>query len=573
VLAADTGNPVRRATVNLSMTPVQMTSGSPAGTPTGGRGAVPPPNVAISQTVMLNGQTVTTSMGIRPKTATTDSQGAFEFRDLPAGSYRLSANPGQYSAAYLSIQYGAKKPSGPMSSEPGTPIQLAEGQSFDKATMVLPRGSVISGRVTDEDGSPLARVQVYTMFFPSGSTRGMRTGGGGSTDDLGQFRLFGLSPGEYVVVAEARAQTFMPPNQQIQETEEDKIGFMTTYYPGTPDEAAAGRVTARSGAETPGIEIHVVSGRLFRVSGMVVDSQGRSVSRTSGNLQKRGGMGTSSFGFSLDDQGRFQLRNVPPGNYRLTVRGQPIPRPNGMNEGPPEIGEFANMPLSINSDMENLLITMTPGAAITGTVMFESGPPQAVSAQGATPVMRISASSADPDGMTMPSPPPAVVTPDYTFTLKGLSGEMLLRGNAPQQTLKSVLLGAQDITDTPREFKSGDKVTVVFTSHVSTIEGTVTDSKGAPITDARVMIFSDDKNTWRNSSTRVRNGAPDQTGHYRIPNVLPGRYYVIAAPRERFNNPFPDASFFETLSKEATTFVVGEDEQRTVDLKLVGGGG
>ena len=126
--------------------------------------------------------------------------------------------------------------------------------------------------------------------------------------------------GEYAVIAEARGPTFVPPNA-LPETEEDKIGFMTTYYPGTPDEAAAQRVRARSGAETPGLEIRMVTGRLFRVSGMVTDSQGRASARTNGQLFKGNPQNTSSYGFSTDEQGRFQMRNIPPGNYRLIVRG------------------------------------------------------------------------------------------------------------------------------------------------------------------------------------------------------------------------------------------------------------
>ena len=85
--------------------------------------------------------------------------------------------------------------------------------------------------------------------------------------------------------------------------------------------------------------------------------------------------------------------------------------------------------------------------------------------------------------MTGP-PPPAVASPDLTFTLKGLMGEFLLRSNAPDQYLKSVTLGGADITDTPREFKTGDKVTIALTSRASTLEGTVTDAKGEPSTEA-----------------------------------------------------------------------------------------
>src|SRR3954469_4215462 len=193
VIAADTGNPMRRASVSLSpVTPPLSTSASN-----------PPPGATTqTTTMMINGvpQTITSSVSLnvmgRPMTATTDMQGSFEFTGLPAGSYRLYANAGQYSAGYLATSYGATHVNGPGTpQDPGTPIELADGQRFEKAVVALPRGAVITGRVVDDNGDPMARVQVYTMMVPAGSNRPIRSGGGGSTDDLGQFRLYGLAPG------------------------------------------------------------------------------------------------------------------------------------------------------------------------------------------------------------------------------------------------------------------------------------------------------------------------------------------------------------------------------------------
>jgi protocatechuate 3,4-dioxygenase beta subunit len=564
VVTSDTGNPVRRANVNL----IPMAPPMPPGT-------VSPTGITTNVTMsvqMVNG--VPVPMGGRQKSVTTDAQGAFEFKALPAGSYRLLASAGQYSAGYLGIAYGAKKPSAPGSSDPGTIIQLGEGQSFDKAVIALPRGGVITGRVTDENGEALARVQVYTTFFQAGAARGQRMGAGGQTDDLGQFRLFGLTPGEYNVVAEARGNTFVQPNAPP-ETEEDKIGFLTTFYPGTADEGGASRVRARAGAETPGIEIRMVTGRLFHVSGSVTDSQGRPAARTSGNLWRRaGGTGiSSSFGFTTDEAGRFQMRNVQPGTYRLGVQQRPVQfSPDGSRSDP---GEMASMLLTITSDVENLMVMTSPGATIIGQILFEQGPPpQGLGPQG----IRVSASAAGPeDMMGMPTPEPAVVSPDMTFIMKGMVGEFVLRAGAQNQFLKAVMLGAEDITDNPREFKTGEKVTLVLTSRASTLEGDVTDAAGKPVTDAGLMIFSEDKASWRMNSSRTRRAGAMQNGHYRVTGLMPGRYFAVAVPRERLSMPTAamDTAFFEQLAKEATSFVIGEDEQRTVDLRIVSspGGG
>ena len=50
---------------------------------------------------------------------------------------------------------------------------------------------------------------------------------GGTTNDLGEFRLFGLSPGQYIVQATLRAVRF--------ENLKTKQGYMPIYYPGVPD--------------------------------------------------------------------------------------------------------------------------------------------------------------------------------------------------------------------------------------------------------------------------------------------------------------------------------------------------
>jgi len=551
--ASSYGSPVRRASVTLI--PVATPAALPTGTP-----------AAVASAMLSNGVPVQGFNSGRPKSATTDAQGAFAFTGLPAGLYRVSASAGQFSAAYLGMAYGAKKPSAPGSSDPGTPIQVADGQIFEKAVIALPRGGVITGRVTDENGEALARVQVYTMFIQAGSARGRRMGSTAATDDLGQFRLFGLTPGDYNVVAEARANTFVQPNAPP-ETEEEKVGFMMTYYPGTADEGAAARVRARAGAETPGIEIRLVSGRLFHVSGMVTDSQGRPAARTSGNLWKRlaGSTGVSTFGFSTDEQGRFQMRSIPPGNYRLAVQQRPTQFGPDGSRGEP--GEVANLTLTIASDVDNLMVATSPGATITGQIYFEQGPPAQM-----PQAMRVSASAVNPEDMIgLPTPQPAVVSPDLTFTMKGMSGEYVLRVGAPNQFLKAVMLGAEDITDNPREFKNGDKVTLVLTSRASTLEGNVTDAAGKPSADAALIVFADDKASWRMNSVRTRRSVVGPNGRYQVTGLMPGRYFAAAVSRDRLSLPPGglDQSFFEQLAKEATSFVIGEDEQRQVDLKVI----
>ena len=556
VVAADRGTPMRRATVSLSV-------------------VMPPPAmrgqaVDVLSAAGRSGQPVTVppqAMTMTPRRATTDVDGQFEFANLPAGTYRVTASPAQYASQYLSMSYGATRPMGPYWPELGQPIELKEGQSLDKVNIALPRGAIITGRVLDENGEPLARVQVYTLGFPPGVSRGQRYGGGMSTDDLGQFRLWGLSPGEYVVVADARGNTFVPPNAPP-ETEEERVGYVTTYYPGTSDEGGAQRVRVKGSEETQGIDIRVGQARLYHVSGFVVDSKGSPLAGANGQLMRRGSAAGGQPGFfaMADAKGQFQMRNVPPGDYRLVFRQQQMVAP--FSSTPPEPVEMASVPISIaGADVDNIMVATSLGTTITGQIVFEAGPPS-----GDVTGMRVFASASNMnDGAGVPSPPPATVAEGYTFTLKGLMGEYVLRTGVVNQFLKSVVVNGEDVTDVAREFKDRDRVTITLTSRVSSVEGNVTDTRDVSLVEAGVILFSEDKASWRTTSVWTKRTSLDPKGHFRINGLMPGRYYIAAVPRQRLNVSGGDAdvAFFEQLAKEATSIVVGAEEQRTVDLRLL----
>ena len=545
VVAAGTGSPIRRAVVNLSPAPPPIQSG------------------AAGQTfVSVQPLPPATPFGPQRRTVT-DAEGRFAFTDVASGSYRIFVNPGQHSGQHVSIAYGAKPSEGPLGSDPGLTLQLSDGQTIDKVVIALPRGAVISGRIMDEAGEPLARVQVYALAFPAGSPRGIRVGSGVQTDDLGQFRIFGLQSGEFVVAADARNNTFVSPNSP--QSEADQVGFMTTYYPGVTDESAAQRVRARAGTETSGVEIRVGSGRLFRVSGTILDSEGRAVSRSSGELIRRGTAfgNTQNFFFQTDEQGAFQMQNIPPGDYRLVMR---YPNNTPAQAAAPTDPQLAYQPVTVAGDVENLSVVLRPGTTITGQVYFEQEPPASALTQ-----LRIMATSANPeDGIgrgLMPSP----IGSTRTFTLKGLIGENLLRLIAPYQNiyLKSIAADGEDITDTPREFKASDRIVVTLTSRASIVEGVVTDPRGTP-SGVGIIMFADEKGLWQTNATRTKRTGVDANGSYRVSGLMPGRYYIIAVPRERLTFPANavDSAYFEQLSKEAETIVIGDSEQRRVDLRV-----
>jgi protocatechuate 3,4-dioxygenase beta subunit len=130
------------------------------------------------------------------RTSVANDEGHFAFTALPPGRFTMTASK----AGYVDIAYGAKRPG-----RPGTPIQLAEAQKLEKANITMPRGSVVTGVVIDENGEPSPGTSVRVMrFVMRTGERTLQQAGQDQTDDRGIYRIYGLQPGAYIVSASPR---------------------------------------------------------------------------------------------------------------------------------------------------------------------------------------------------------------------------------------------------------------------------------------------------------------------------------------------------------------------------------
>ena len=157
------------------------------------------------------------STGASRPTAT----GATSSTSLPAGRYRLFVDK----AGYVALEYGQARPF-----EAGKPLDITAGQALEKIDFSLPRGSAITGRITDEFGDPITDVQVQALRyqFVNGERQLVNAGRSAQTDDLGAYRIFGLMPGDYVIRASMRPNMAQGPRG----VETEPTGYPGTYYPG-----------------------------------------------------------------------------------------------------------------------------------------------------------------------------------------------------------------------------------------------------------------------------------------------------------------------------------------------------
>ncbi len=253
---------------------------------------------------------------------------------------------------------------------------------------------------------------------------------------------------------------------------------------------------------------------------------------------------------------------IDPGEYRVLVGP-------GLASGLAYVNgrtEFAEVPLTIATDMPDVVVVTQPGIGLAGQVVFAEGPP------ASPPKMRIAFRR--PETLS-PSSREIVATMDDDFRFYGsdVFGPQLVRVTELPAgwTVKAVTLAGTDITDVPTVFKQEDdgQLQVVLTSRASTLEGAVRGEGTSPPGEATVYVFGEDRSAWRMASPRTHKSDTGENGKFSVGGLAAGRYYAIAVAREGFRMvPNAGEAFFELLSREATPFVIGDDERRTLELRL-----
>ena len=482
--------------------------------------------------------------------ATTDAQGRYEFKELPAGRYQITAGKG----SYVNLSYGQMRPF-----EAGKPLEILNGQTVEKVDFSLPRGGVIAGRVMDEFGEPMSDVQVSALRyqFAQGRRRLSNAGRTGVTNDIGEFRIFGLAPGQYYLSATLR-------NAQMGIETDDRSGYAPTYYPGSPNAETAQKITVGIGQTVSDLTMTLTPTRTARVTGTALDSQGKPFPGMVMVVQRNGAMFmTNSAGRVMPD-GTFTINGVAPGEYTLQANG------GGMGGDDPE---FAAMDIIVaGDDLTDVHLAATRSVTVTGRLVMDAAAAASFRPGGYS----VFANPAQPDIFFMGNSRPGKVNEDFTFSVKARPGKMKFNvgsqgpGGGTGFTQRAVRLNGVDIIDTGVEIKPNQDVAgleIEMTNVTSTLSGGVMNGRGEPLKDYTVVVFPQERERWGAGSRYLRSGRPDQDGRFKITGLPPGDYSAVALdyvePGEQ-----TDPDFLERVKPKATHFSINEGESKTLDLKL-----
>lgn len=450
------------------------------------------------------------------------ADGDFRFERLAAGSYDLATRK----TGYL-----------PMMGFP-FPVTLETN-----VTLRFHRYGVLSGSVTGPDGEPVAGAEVvaYRYRWVDGRRSRQRVEAT-SADDRGQYRLFGLPAGNYLLAAIAPRQDW--PEGELEQT-------AMVYYPSSTQ--------LRWGQELSDLDLVLRPQPAYSITGALADSQAGGACRTCTIRIERMEQGVEMgvwmrYGTRAD--GTYRIQGLPPGTYRVLAE-------KGDGAGG-HLAAARTVTLG-NRNLGDVHLVVGLNRTLRGRLVLES-PPEGLDLSKTTPVVALV------DGVRTAAR--ARVDSQLAFQTAGLAPLVYrLRpdGLPAGGYFKLLRWGGQDLPapeiEVPEEGTLGP-VEAVIGFDGATLSGTVQPSesagRGHRVTSATVALYPQENQSPYLVERRV---PADANGKFTLTGVAPGSYTAFALPAGSALD-WGDPDVRRQFARYGRSVDLGRAKQVTVELSL-----
>jgi hypothetical protein len=531
--------------------------------------------------------------------ARADLRGVFRLGPLSAGDYTVSASASTYFDLAAAPHVQGR----------GRVIEVRPGPAAVAVEIALHRGAVVTGLVTDPADRPRPGATVtlwqWSYVYGTGQPRLMPQHGG-TTDDRGRYRLFGIAPGEYYLSAsDQHVVSSFPPgtiSPQIRHADvqlvrnggtppDDVLArfgggriaamppvvLVPTFHPGIDRPTEAGVLRLAAGDERT-VDLVLQQEPVATVSGEVVLPARHFENGVNVNLLRLGspprdvwpsrrgsGSGTGP--------GAFTFTGVVPGEYVLIAQVF-VDESTGTAEGSPTtVATWSDsVRLTVAGvDIDGLRLSPKPGVRVSGRVRWDGS-----LASGKKPAIRLRLSPAVAPGEFHAGPSDAAIAADGTFSWLGVPpGQytVAIAGAEPNARrslwVASAVVGGHDAGDLPVQIGESDvqDVAVVLTDRKSTLSGKLTMASGDPAS-GWIVAFSTDPAHWVPRSRRVA-AVQAFNGAYGFAFLPPGEFFLSVVLDVEEGRWF-DPSFLSALRDASPVRVTVRDGATVQDLRRGG---
>ncbi len=495
-------------------------------------------------------------------TAISGPDGSFRIEGIAPGRYHLFAER----TGFLEVDKHRARIDGRV-------LTLTAGQEVKDLLIRLQAAAVVRGRVTDEDGDPMASAQVTVLrqTLASGRNR-WEPAGSERTNDLGEYRIANLPAGNYYVsvnpppdfksLIEAAGRAASDPGS-ARSNASDKtaaLSYQTTYYPGTTDRSQAAPIQLKAGDDFP-VDFSLTPSPALSIHGSVVNLPPRSSATIM--LQSH------DFNLMLNDaeihkDGSFVIRDVAPGAYTIlaTVENTPAPM-------------MARQSLLVAGNVDDLRLAPQPGGWIHGRLRLESKGNNRI--EPGELFLMLRAADGDDDLLGAFSFRDAFsnitqVAPDGSFEWKSVPpGSYYVQfaggGLGPEWYLKSVLAGGREADEAGISVNGGAVVLdLVASSNGAALDGVVTDQKGEPVANAVIVAVPEAR--LRGRVDRYRKTVSDQSGRFTLQGIAPADYTLFAWESVD-GDAYYNGEFLKNYAGLGSALRASEGERRSVSLQVI----
>ena len=503
-----------------------------------------------------------------PLLAASQSDGRFLFRNVPPGRYLLVGSRNGF------------LPNGR-----GIPVVIAAGQRITALRLTMTPTAAVSGRIADSAGQPMpgVLVQLLKPAFQDGR-RVMSVMKSMVTNDLGEYRIFWVTPDSYYVNVIPPGDTAQggglglvmnpagqPAGRSLWSNQSnvavrpagsglpENEAYLPVFFPGTVDDSAARAVDLQPGADVRSIDIRVTPVRAWRIRGLVLNGTTRQP-MPNANLQLISVAPGSArvHQTTSDAMGMYAIPRVPAGPYVLLANAAGI-------------GRLMNIEVR-ESDIETT-VELQPFYSISGRVNASNPAALAVRLRLDFPI---------------PNPPQLNTTPaaDGTFAFRTVPpGDYrvfvapLLVPQVPtppslpaalqNSYVKTITLGNTDLlngrlrVDRPPE----SQIDIQIAKDPGSVNGRALDIRQEPIPGATIVFMPDvERRAFRADLFKVVTS--DESGRFLLEGIPPGDYRIFAWEKVA-DNAWQDPAFMRAAEDKGKAVRIVENARQSLEVTAI----